>query len=82
MNKTFEEKCASYIGSTYNYLTILSLDAERSEATQHTYIKCQCKCGKIISIRLDNVIYGAQKAVDVLDTGMTNISGRHIVTGD
>lgn len=46
MNKTFEEKCASYIGSTYNYLTILSLDAERSEATQHTYIKCQCKCGK------------------------------------
>lgn len=48
------------IGQKYGFLTVLSLDAEKTEETGRTYFKCSCSCGcnSIITVRRDSLTSG------------------------
>lgn len=52
-NKLIENGLVSYkIGEQYGYLTIVGRGKQRDH---HTYVKCLCKCGKELEIRLEHL---------------------------
>ena len=61
-----EEWSKKYIGKTYNYLTILERDEEYKKKINpknaNAYYKCRCKCGKIISGRINAIVSGEIKS--------------------
>ena len=59
-----------YIGKTYNYLTVISLDEDYKKInniqSNAAYYKCQCKCGKYKTVRITALIAGEVKSCGCL----------------
>lgn len=57
-NQRSEECLKEYIGKTFNQLTILKKDEEKTKLFNKTYVLCQCNCGceSIVSVRLDSIL--------------------------
>lgn len=63
----YEDK---YIGKTYNYLTVISLDEDYKKKnnikSNAAYYKCQCKCGNFRTVRITTLTSGEVKSCGCL----------------
>lgn len=63
----YEDK---YIGKTYNYLTVISLDEdykkENNIKSANAYYKCKCKCGNYKTVRITTLVAGEVKSCGCL----------------
>ena len=59
-----------YIGKTYNYLTVISLDEdykkENNIKSANAYYKCKCKCGNYKTVRITTLVAGEVKSCGCL----------------
>ena len=59
-----EKKLEDLTGKTFNYLTVLGKDLEAED--KQTHWLCQCRCGKIVSVRNGNLKNGNTKSCGCL----------------
>lgn len=85
-----EEWSKKYIGQTYNFLTILARDEEYKNklkpSNANAYYKCQCKCGNIITARINSITSGEIKScgclkklqdkINLIPSSMHNLKGQ------
>jgi hypothetical protein len=66
-----------YIGMTIYYLTIKDISTEILSGTSRKYAICECSCGNLYKVRLDNIINGRSKSCGCISKRRTTMDGRN-----